>query len=173
MVWASRDKIVINYLRLMLGLKVTDCCNTRSGCMLDVDGYFYGWPESYPNMRKSLMMNCLKDYIEVYQGADYPELLDEQYVIEEFVDYPPYNGKYYEAHSLAVKFTFEFDNPYIIVEDVVAKQPEDRDFTIRASFVQNGLEENEEVEDDEAEEIDFDNVTVDGWGNATEVVIPL
>ena len=59
------------------------------------------------------------------------------------------------------------------MEDVVAKQPEDRDFTIRASFVQNGLEENEEVEDDEAEEIDFDNVTVDGWGNATEVVIPL
>ena len=53
------------------------------------------------------------------------------------------------------------------------KGPEDRDFTIRASFVQNGLEENEEVEDDEAEEIDFDNVTVDGWGNATEVVIPL
>ena len=99
--------------------------------------------------------------------------MDEQYPIEEFVDYPPYNGKYYEAHSLAVKFTFEFDNPYIIVEDVVARQPEDRDFTIRASFVQNGLEENEEVEDDEAEEIDLDSVTVDGWGNATEVVIPL
>ena len=55
----------------------------------------------------------------------------------------------------------------------MARQPEDRDFTIRASFAQNGLEENEEVEDDEAEEIDFDNVTVDGWGNATEVVIPL
>ena len=163
----------LDFSTLMLGLKVTDCCNTRSGCMLDVDGYFYGWPESYPNMRKSLMMNCLKDYIEVYEGADYPELVDEQYVIEEFVDYPPYNGKYYEAHSLAVKFTFEFDNPYIIVEDVVAKQPEDRDFTIRASFVQNGLEENEVVEDDEAEEIDFDSVTVDGWGNATEVVIPL
>ena len=59
------------------------------------------------------------------------------------------------------------------MDDVVARQPEDRDFTIRPSFVQNGLEENEEVEDDEAETIDFDSVTVDGWSNATEVVIPL
>lgn len=163
----------LDFSTLMLGLGVKDCGGTSTGCMLDVDGYFYGWPESYPNMRKSVMMNCLKDYIELYDGADYPELIDEQYVIEEFVDYPPYNGKYYEARSLAVKFTFELDNPYIIVEDVRAIQPDGRDFTIRPSFVQNGLEEWEEVPDDEAEEIDLEGITVDGWNSGPEVVIPL
>ena len=36
----------LDFSTLMLGLKVTDCCNTRSGCMHEVAGYFYGWPES-------------------------------------------------------------------------------------------------------------------------------
>lgn len=163
----------LDFSTLMLGLRVTDYGLAGTGCMLDVDGYFYGWPESYPNMRKSLMMNCLKDYIEIADGADWPELIDEQYVIEEFVDYPPYNDKYYEARSLSVKFTFELDNPYVIVEDVKAVQPEGRDFTIRASFEQNGQEEQEEVPDDEAETIDFEGPVVGGWESGTDVVIPL
>ena len=163
----------MDFSTLMLGLTATEFDGEeQTGSLLEVDGNCYGWPSGYTNQRKTLSLNSLKDYIVFGKGFDNPDMLDVQYPFEELENLAPYNGKHYEVHGISVQFHFEIDNPYIIVSEVKPVQPEGRDFTIRASFTQTGLEENYEIEDDEAEEIDMDGISVDGW-NTIEYTIPL
>ena len=158
---------------LTLGLSAQASEGVRVGCKMDVDGTAYGWPEGYPNYRKSVMLNSLKDYVEVFDGFDYPDMLDVQYPIEELCSLAPYQGCYYDVHGLVVQFTLEMKSPYVRIDGIGTLPVEGKDISIKADFVQNGLEEHEEVPDDAAEELEESGISVDGWDSGVDVVIPL
>lgn len=141
------------------GFRVIDYGFEPVTAEVTVDMLFYGWPGNDRSNMVYADSVSWRDEVELYEGADWSGLVDVEPALNQLYSMAPITDKngnklWYGPHGVTMEFVFKLSSPYIIIDGILDDanwgEPDYINFKIEADFVQEGVYQLPEKEENSA-----------------------
>ena len=158
------------------GFSVSEHAYPNLSAQVYMAGELFGWPWNDENNIESIALPTYSGTLNISETFEYLELLDcheQQDYLYSLSTGPSYNPAPFTPHKAKLNYIVTLTNPYIIIDtlldDTNLEEPRWFNFWTEGALQQNSVAKVEQPD----EIAGLANNSNGGWGNTTDIVIPL